>query len=335
MTDVSVIVVNCNGEALLDDCLSSLRDQSYRGFEVVLVDNGSTDKSIPRARELMPQVRVIALTENTGFARGANLGIEAAVGRFIVVLNNDTRADKDFLGELVKVAESSDGIGMVAPKILNFRRPEVIDSVGGLLVCRDGIGQGRGRGEVDAGQYDGVAEGLIPSACAALYRRSMLEDVGLFAEEFFAYCEDTDLGLRGIWAGWKTAVAPRAVVFHKYSASSGSYSPFKLYLVERNHFFVALRNFPLRALAPMPLWTAYRYALMAYAACTGAGKGQAATEGGMRLFLGALLRGIGAAVWDGLGQLRRRPPRKRIGAGEFASLLERYRMPIHRLVLNG
>ena len=127
-----------------------------------------------------------------------NIGMRAATGRYVVLLNNDIKADEHFLEELVRAAESDEKIGMAAPKILNFYEPQRIDSVGGLLLCADGIGRGRGRGELDQGQYDGLREGLLPSGCAALYRKEMLDEVGLLPEEFFAYCEDSDLGLRGL-----------------------------------------------------------------------------------------------------------------------------------------
>ncbi len=234
---------------------------------------------------------MIALAENTGFARGNNIGMEEARGRFIVLLNNDTEADPRFLEELVAVAEDHPEAGMIAPKILNFFDRTLIDSVGGLLMCSDGIAQGRGRGERDDGQYDALTEVLLPSGCAALYRKEMLDEVGLFPEEFFAYCEDSDLGLRGLWAGWRTFAASRAVVFHKYSASSSAYSPWKLRLVERNHYLLTLRNFPAPMLASLPLWSLYRYGLMAVALARGAGKGQATQEGQTTALLKSFLQG--------------------------------------------
>ncbi|WNG35497.1 glycosyltransferase family 2 protein [Archangium minus] len=334
MPTVSVIIVNYNGEKLLADCLGSLARQTYRDFEVIFVDNGSADASLARARELMPEARFLPLPENTGFAKGNNVGIAVARGKYLVLLNNDTEADPRFLEELVAAAEQNPRAGMVAPKILNFFDRTLIDSVGGLVMCPDGIAQGRGRGERDVGQYDGLGEVLMPSGCAALYRKDMLDEVGLFAEDFFAYCEDSDLGLRCLWAGWLTVAAPRAVVFHKYSASSSTYSPWKLRLVERNHYLLALRNFPPHMLAMMPVWSVYRYGLMAYALLSGKGKGQATGGGQGGALLEAFLRGHWEALRAGPHHLRHKAAKRRLSDEQFTQLLRNHRMPLRAMIFN-
>ena len=333
MPTVSVIVLNYNGAHLLEDCLSSLKAQTYRDFEVIFVENGSTDRSSERARALLPECRIIALPQNIGYASANNVGMRAATGRYVVLLNNDIKADEHFLEELVRAVDS-DEIGMVAPKILNFYEPQRIDSVGGLLLCADGIGRGRGRGELDHGQYDQARVGLLPSGCAALYRKSMLDEVGLLPEEFFAYCEDSDLGLRGLWAGWRTAVAPRAVIYHKYSATNGQYSPFKMRLVERNHYFLALRNFPFPLLVWLPFCTCYRYLLMAWAVLFRKGTGLATKQAGTWPLLAAFLQGHWQALLGAPGQLARRPRLKRISNKAFAGLLKQYNMPLKDLIFN-
>jgi GT2 family glycosyltransferase len=328
---VSVIIVNRNGSELLDDCLGSLTQQTYRDFELIFVDNGSTDDSLDKVRRLMPAARIVASAVNLGFAAGNNAGIRQASGKYIVLLNNDTRAEPQFLEELLAVADRDPGTGMVAPKILNFFQPDQIDSVGGLLLCPDGIGQGRGRGECDVGQFDDLDEILIPSGCAALYRRDMLDEIGLFDERFFLYCEDSDLGLRSRWAGWRARSAPRAVVYHKYSASTSAYSPLKLFYVERNHFLLALRNFPARLWLQLPVWTLYRYVLMALALLRGAGKGQAGPSG--RLWI-AFLQAHVSACWLGPGYLLRRPSPRRITAAAFAQLVRQHRLSIRKMILD-
>ena len=298
MVAVSLIIVNFNGEELLDDCFSSLARQTFTDFEVVFVDNGSSDGSLAEVERLMPEAKCVALQENTGFARGNNLGMQHAEGKYIVLLNNDTQVDARFLAELVAPAKRDERVGMVAPKILDFNQRDRIDSVGGLVVCRDGLAQGRGRCERDRGQYDDLEEVLLPSGCAALYRREMLDEIGLFDESMFMYCEDTDLGLRGRWAGWQAVAAPRAVVYHKYSALSGAYSPFKMFCVERNHFLVALKNLPLWSLLQLPFWSLCRYFLMGVAVITGKGKGSAGNPAGL---LWAFVRGHVAALLRILG----------------------------------
>lgn len=277
---VSIVIVNWNGRRFLEDNLSSIFGQSYKDFEVIFVDNGSTDGSVEFVRENFPGVVLIENTENLGFAGGNNQGIKKASGKYILTLNNDTVLGKGFLGALAAAAESSvEDAGMWAVKILSFDEQVVIDSVGGLLIYPDGLAKGRGRLEKDTGQYDLSGAAFIPSACAGLYRRSMLEEVGLFDEDFFAYCEDTDLGLRARLAGWKTVSVPGAVVYHHYSGTGGRYTPFKAYLVERNRIWVALKNFPLRFLLLLPFYTGWRYVMQVYGILTGKGAGGRFVEG--------------------------------------------------------
>jgi len=224
--------------------------------------------------------------------------------------------------------------GMVAPKILNFYQRDLIDSVGGLLMCPDGIAQGRGRGTPDRQQYDEITDGLVPSGCAALYRRSMLDEIGLLDDEFFAYCEDADLGLRGLWAGWETAVAPRAVIYHKYSATAGTYSAAKMLLVERNHYLLVAKNFPLGPLMLVPFWSLYRFLLMAYALLTGKGKGKSIGEEKAGRLLVAFIKAHVQALLLLPRNLRRRPKVRRLKTGEVSALLRTYRLPLRHMVLN-
>lgn len=262
---VSVIVINYNGKEFLKDCLESIYGQTYHNFELIVVDNGSTDGSVQFIKEKFPDTILIENKENLGFAVANNQGIEISKGKYIALLNNDTVVDRDWLKNLVTTAESSsENTGMWAGKILSLENPNIIDSVGGLIISNDGIAKGRGRLERDIGQYDREEEVFIPSACAALYRKRMFDEVGLFDEDFFAYCEDTDLGLRARLAGWKTISAPKAVVYHHYSGTTGKYTSIKAYLVERNHIWLAIKNFPLSKLLFLPLYTFWRYLMQVY-----------------------------------------------------------------------
>jgi GT2 family glycosyltransferase len=168
---------------------------------------------------------------------------------------------------------SEHDVGMWAPKILSMEPPHLIDSAGGLLIYGNGLAKGRGRLEEDRGQYDKVKEVFIPSACAALYRKTLLDETGGFDEDFFAYCEDTDLGLRARLSGWRTEYVAEAVVFHHYSGTSGRYTPFKAFLAERNHLWVAIKNFPLPLLALAPLYEVWRYVVEVYGLLAGRGAG--------------------------------------------------------------
>lgn len=257
---VSVVILNWNGKEFLRECLESLKKQNVSDNEIIVVDNGSTDGSVSWLKECCPEVIIIENRENLGFAKGNNSGFKVAKGKFILVLNNDTVLEVKFIEELLKVAESEERIGMVAPKILNYNNHHMIDSAG-IKIYLDGMSRGRRRGEKDYGKFEMPEEILLPSACSALYKREMIEEVGGFDEDFFSYCEDTDFGLHARLLGWKAMFAPKALVYHRYSSTAGRYSPLKAYLVERNHIWVAIKNFPFILLMFLPIFTLCRYIL--------------------------------------------------------------------------
>lgn len=250
---VSVIIVNWNGKNLLPDCLASLKDQTFKDFEVIVVDNASTDGSDYGAHDGIESV--IFLQNNLGFAGGNNVGIVESQSKYIALLNNDARADKNWLAWLVSAAEANPEIGMFASKIL--RKNGKIDSAG-CSVYPDGIGVCRGRGK-DPDQYNQSDYVAFPSGCAAFYRRDMLDQIGLFDERFFMYCEDTDLGLRAQRAGWKCVYVPEAEVIHLYSQSAGVHSFKKLFLVERNRIYLVMKNFTFEQIFWSIPYTAIRY----------------------------------------------------------------------------
>ena len=240
---VSVIVLNWNGRRFLPECLDSLAAQTLRDFEVVLIDNGSADGSAQFIRDHYPWVKLVELPENIGFAAGNNRGLEAATGEYVVALNNDTRLEPEFLAELLAAAQAFPKAGMVAAKMLNYFEPGRIDAVA-LKVGVNGLGYNIGYGERDAGQYDDGVKAFGPCGGAALYRRTMIESIGFFDPDFFAYYEDFDLAWRGRLAGWDCACAPRALVHHVHSATSGEGSPFKVYQTHRNKWYVIVKNWP-------------------------------------------------------------------------------------------
>lgn len=240
---VSVIILTWNGRAYLKECLDSLAAQTFRDFETILVDNGSCDGTADYIRNEFSWVRLLVLPENVGFAEGNNQGLAVAQGDYIVALNNDTKVAPDFLEELVTVANSDSRIGMVAAKMRNFYKPELIDAVG-LKISVNGLGYNIGVGETDCGQYDAIPV-FGPCGGAALYRRSMVEEIGFFDAEFFAYYEDFDLAWRASLAGWQCELAPKSLVWHIQSATGGEGSAFKTYHTHRNKWFVIIKNWPL------------------------------------------------------------------------------------------
>lgn len=263
---VSVVIVNFNRRDLLARAVDSVHAQSRKDVEIVVVDNGSVDGSMEYLRTIESEnVRVVSLSTNQGFAGGCNAGIRPARGRFIVTLNNDAEASPRWLEELLKVAESDPSVGMCASKIVFHGDHGRIDKVGHLIYL-DGLNHGRGSGEPDVGQFEREEEVLFPDGAAALYRREMLDGIGLFDETFFAYGDDADLGLRGRLAGWNCIYVPTAIVYHRHSATSGKFSAFKAFLIERNRIWVAVKIFPLPLLLLSPAFTLLRFAFHAYGA---------------------------------------------------------------------
>jgi hypothetical protein len=246
---VSIIVLNWNGKGFLERCLSSLSLQTYEDFETVLVDNGSTDGSVVFVRERFPQVRLIENQTNCGFAAGNNQAIRATDSEYVVTLNNDTEADPEWLAELVQAAETDRKVGACASRMLFADRPEIINSAG-IALDRAGIAWDWKGGRRDDPDERRPVEVFGACAGAALYRRAMLDKIGLFDEDFFAYLEDVDLAWRAQWAGWRALSVPTARVLHYHSGTSGEGSPFKNRLLGRNKVWLIAKNYPW----PQVLW---------------------------------------------------------------------------------
>lgn len=251
---VSVVIVHWNSPYLLD-CLRSLPQPPSEGLEIVVVDNASTDGSMAQVlSEYGGRIRSLKTLENHGYAQGANIGLHEARGRYIILLNNDTQVAPGFIDALVAAAEADSRIGICCPKILSAKDPRLIDSIG-HWVYPDGLSRCRGRCEEDVGQYDEPEDVLVPSGCALLVRREMLDDIGLLDEDFFSYCDDTDFGLRARLRGWRCVTVPSAVVYHWGSSSS----PLKAFLVERNRLWVAVKCLPWPLLLLAPFFTLFRF----------------------------------------------------------------------------
>ncbi len=249
----SIIIVNWNGAPHLPICLNALRAQTLRDFEVIVADNASHDESLPLLARDYPEVKVVALPENRGFTGGNNAGICAAQGMFIILLNNDTEVDPHWLEEVVAAFERHPEAGLVASKMKLFDRRDTLHTAGDFYRL-DGVPGNRGVWEIDRGQYD--REEYVFSACggSAAYRRSMLDQIGLLDEDFFYSCEDIDLAWRAQLAGWKCVYAPRAVVYHKLSATGGGATA--SFYDGRNFIYVIAKNYP------SSLWEIYRGAVI-------------------------------------------------------------------------
>ncbi len=256
--ETSVVILNWNGARLLPECLSALARQTYRDFELLLVDNGSIDGSAALLDDLdlspwpgwlaapLPGLaRVIRNNQNVGFAEGNNIAIRLSDARYIVALNNDAVPEEQWLAELVSTLKSAHPtVGMAASTMLFDRRPDYVASAG-ISIHRDGVALDRAMG-MRATDLEGMGTRPVfgPSAGAAIYKSAMLRDVGLFDERFFSYLEDADLAWRARSRGWRALHNPRAKVLHIYSATGGQNSPFKTTLVSRNRVWLLYKNMP-------------------------------------------------------------------------------------------
>ncbi len=266
---VSVILVNWNGRHLLGPCLEALRRQTWPDFEIVLVDNASSDGSAEWVAEHYPAVRIVRNERNLGFAEGNNRGLAVAQGEFIVLLNNDTEAEPDFLASLVAAARQDERIGAVAGVLVFAHRPEIVASAG-MRVGWDGVVLDRMVGRPRDELPSAPIEVFGASGGAVLYRRAMLAEVGFFHPEYFFYLEDADLAWRACLAGWRCFLAPGAVVRHIYAASAVQGSPFKSFHLARNRCLVLFLNLPLGLwLWCWPFVLAYDLAACAYGLLAG------------------------------------------------------------------
>jgi GT2 family glycosyltransferase len=275
MPRISVIVLSWNGRAHLERCLESLQAQTCPDFEIVVVDNGSTDGSPELVAQRFPAVRLIRHATNLGFAAGSNAGIRATQSEFVATLNNDAWAEPAWLAELLQAMERHPRVGACASKMLLVSRPGTLDSAG-IIADRAGITWNRCSGEVAAGptcraprcggaESDAPTEVFGACAGAALYRRAMLEDVGLFCEDFFCYLEDADLAWRARLRGWRCLYVPTAIVHHAHSATGREGSAFKNRLLGRNKVWLIARNYPSpQVWLYLPIIAAYDAAAVAY-----------------------------------------------------------------------
>jgi len=238
---LTVVIPNWNGAHHLPICLDSLRQQTLRDFDALVVDNGSTDRSLQLIARDYPEVQVLALEENRGFAGACNAGIRASDAEFVALLNNDTEAEPRWLAEVVETFRRHPEAGIVASKMLLFDRRDVFHTAGDFYRL-DGMPGNRGVWQRDEGQYE--QEEAVFSACggSAAYRQTMLEQVGLLDEDFFYSCEDVDLAWRAQLAGWHCVYNPRAIVYHKLSATGGGI--IASFYDGRNFIYLLVKDYP-------------------------------------------------------------------------------------------
>lgn len=296
MPTASIIIPHMNGKDLLRDCLDALRRQTFGDFEVLIVDNGSTDGSQEFVRTHYPEAQVIELGRNYGFTGACNRGWEASQGEFVILLNNDTEADPNWLAEVIDAFRRHPQAGIVASKMLLFDERDRFHTAGDFYQL-DGIPGNRGVWQKDTGQYN--KEERVFSACggSAAYRRTMLAEIGFLDDDFFFSCEDVDMGWRANLAGWQTIYVPTAVVYHKLKATGGSVVG--SYYDGRNFLYLIWKDYP-GDLLRQNWWIILKAQLRITGDALRAWRGQAAR---------ARLRGQLAGLW---GICKMWPKRKKV-----------------------
>lgn len=328
---VTVVVPTLAADSALAGCLRFLQAQTYRDFEVVVVDNSGRGA----VRAVLPDVsgvRVIENATNLGFGAAINQGWRASGSRYIASLNDDAEAAPRWLEHLVRTADSDENLGLLAPQVR--LSDGTLDSAG-MLIGADGSSKQRAHRKSPAACSTSEPV-LLPSGSAALYRRSMLEDIGGFDDSFFLYCEDTDLGLRARWRGWTCRYVPEAVVLHRYSHSAGRASALKAYYVERNRLFVLLKNFPAALLWRAPFASALRYWWHVVYALRGTGAGaEFARSSGRPWQLPVfVVRAHAAVLWRFPSLLKKRRAIRRsarLSSREFSLALREHSIPVRQV----
>ncbi|HJO06187.1 MAG TPA: glycosyltransferase family 2 protein [Chloroflexota bacterium] len=314
MSRITVAIVNFNGRHLLERHLPALVAQRGVEFDIVLADGGSTDGSLELLQSDYPAIRVLRLEGNPGFAAANNRVLTATSTPLIALLNNDASPEPGWLAALHAAATTHPEFGMFASRMVFHHNPSVINSAG-IALDRAGIAWDRHVGRRDAGP---TGEVFGPSAGAALYRRTLFDDIGDFDQSFFAYLEDVDLAWRARLAGWRCLFVAEATVRHEHSATGSEGSPFKNFHLGRNKVWTILKNYPLPQLLYLaPLITLYDLAAIPLTL--------------LRSRDPAILRGRLAALWHWRAAWRQRRSihaRRRISWVQFRGLTDGFQNPL-------
>lgn len=241
MSLVSFIIVNWNGCSFISSCIDSILNQTYKNFEIIIVDNGSIDGSVNFFKKQYPEVKIVKLKKNYGFATGNNIGFKESSGKYIALVNNDAVLDKFWLENMVNTIETSKKTGFCSSKII-INNTDEIDSIGDRFTTAFT--------GTKVGEYQSPENFFKPMqmhgvcAAAALYKREMIKDIGFFHDIFFLNHEDTDLNMRAWLSGWKCYFTPDAVAYHDVNRSIGTLSDTSVYHFSRNNIWVWLINVP-------------------------------------------------------------------------------------------
>ncbi|MCK4592212.1 glycosyltransferase family 2 protein [Candidatus Parcubacteria bacterium] len=243
--EVYIIVLNWNGKDDTIECIESLQKINYSNYKIVIVDNGSEDDSVSEIKKQFSEVKIIENKKNLGFAGGNNIGIKYAINSgagYVLLINNDTTVEENFLSELIEMGESDKKIGILGSKIYFYSEPNRIWFAGGKVNWLKNKGTHIGLDQIDNGQYDKTKETDYLTGCCLLIKREVVEKIGVLAEDYFLYYEDTDFSLRTKNIGYKCIFVPRSKIYHKISRSTKPGSSNYIYYHTRNGLVLAKRT---------------------------------------------------------------------------------------------
>lgn len=251
--DVAVIIPNWNGKKWLEISLASLMKQTYSSFEIVVVDNGSTDDSVSFVSQNFPQVKIVCLDKNFGFATAINAGVKAVNTAYVAFVNNDTEIDKHWLSEIMQCAKKYPEVASFCSKLLNYDDRKKIDGVG---IRINEVGQARSIGweEKDTGQYEQEMAIFGATGGAALFKRDVFIKVGWFDQHYFMYSEEVDWAFRAQFLGYKSMYCPKAIIYHKHKASSSKRKQMLEYWQFTNMYMTIIKDFPTTILLKKWRW---------------------------------------------------------------------------------
>ncbi|MCK4891256.1 MAG: glycosyltransferase family 2 protein, partial [Candidatus Pacebacteria bacterium] len=242
---VYIIILNWNNEEDTIECIRSLKKINYNDYKIIIVDNGSEEKSVLKIKKQYSEICIIKNKKNLGFAGGNNIGIKYAINNgadYVLLINNDTIVDEDFLNKLVEAGDSNESVGLVGSKIYFYSEPNRIWFAGGKVNWLKNKGTHIGLDEIDKGQYDKINDVGYLTGCCLLIKREVIEQIGALKEDYFLYYEDTDFSLRARNIGYKCVYVPESKIYHKISRSTKPGSASYVYYHARNGLVMAKRT---------------------------------------------------------------------------------------------
>jgi GT2 family glycosyltransferase len=243
--NVYIITLNWNNEGDTIECVKSLEKIDYGNYKIIVIDNGSSDESVFKIKKQFFEIKIIENKNNLGFAGGNNAGIKYAINNgadYVLLINNDTTVEENFLDKLVEFGDSDKKIGILGSKICYYDNPSIIWSAGGKVNWLKNKGSHIGLDEIDKGQFDKIREVGYLTGCCVLIKREVFEKIGALSEDYFLYYEDTDFALRAKNAGYKSIYVPSSKIYHKVSRSTKSGSSSYIYYHTRNGLVMSRRN---------------------------------------------------------------------------------------------